>query len=134
MFVDASAIIALLADEPEAERISSALAAAPARITSPIAVLEAVMGLARPDKFNIGQAAAKPIVLEFLETRDIEIRDLPPAATAVDLAVGAADRYGSGRRRLNLGDCLHYACARHYAMPILATDDEFRQTDLDVVP
>jgi len=134
MFVDASAIIALLADEPGAERISSTLADAPARITSPVAVLEAVMGLARPDKFNRGQAAVQPIVLDFLELRDIEIRDLPPAPVAVDLAVGAANRYGSGRRRLNHGDCLHYACARHYAVPILATDDEFRQTDLDVVP
>lgn len=134
MFVDASAIMALLADEPGAERISRALADAPARITSPVAVLEAVMGLARPDKFDRGQAAVQPIVLEFLELRDIEIRDLPPAMAAVDLAVEAADRYGKGRRRLNLGDCLHYACARHYAMPILATANEFRQTDLDVVP
>ncbi len=134
MFVDASAIIALLADEPEAERISRALTAAPARITSPVAVLEAVMGLARPDKFDRGPAAVQPIVLEFLELRDIEIRDLPPATEVIDLAVGAADRYGSGRRRLNLGDGLHYACARHYAVPILATADAFRQTDLDVAP
>lgn len=134
MFVDACAIIALLADEPGAERVSRALANAPARITSPVAVLEAVMGLARPDKFNLGQAAVKPVVLEFLEARDIEIRELPPVPETVDLAVGAADRYGAGRRRLNLGDCLHYACAKYYRVPILATDDEFRHTDLETIP
>ena len=39
MFVDACAMVALLADEPEAERVSRALAGAPVRITSPVAVL-----------------------------------------------------------------------------------------------
>jgi ribonuclease VapC len=46
----------------------------------------------------------------------------------------AADRYGPGPHRLNLGDFLHYACAKHYQVPILATDDEFRQTDLEAIP
>ena len=134
MFVDACAIIALLSEEPEAERVSRALATAPDRITSPVAVLEAVMGLARADKFDLAAVVVQSIVLEFLEARDIEIRDLPPASETVRLAVGAAGRYVSGRRRLNLGDCLHYACAKYYRTPILATGDEFRQTDLETVP
>jgi ribonuclease VapC len=46
MFVDACAIIAVLSDEREAERVSEALAAASQRLTSPVAVLEAVFGLA----------------------------------------------------------------------------------------
>ena len=93
MFVDACAIIAVLSDEPEAERVSRALAAAKDRMTSPVAVLEA--------------------------TR---------------LALSAAHRYRAGRHGLNLGDCLHYACAKFHKVPILATDDEFRHTDLETVP
>ncbi len=50
MFVDACAIIALLSDEPEAQRVSDAIASAKAAFTSPVAVLEAVLGLARPEK------------------------------------------------------------------------------------
>ena len=134
MFVDASAIIAVLSDEPEAERVSQALAAAEKRITSPVAVLEAVLGLARPDKFGLSVAALEPLVLEFLEERGIEIHDMPPAKGATALSLHAADRYRSGRHGLNLGDCLHYACAKYYRVPILATADEFRQTDLDTVP
>ncbi len=38
-------------------------------------------------------------------------------------------RYRVGRHRLNLGDCLHCACAKYQGVPILATDDEFRQTE-----
>lgn len=134
MFVDACAIIALLSDEPEAQRVSEALLATGERITSPVAVLEAALGLARPDKFNLSIDAVEPIIVEFLDERGIEIRDLPPAAEATSLALSAAHLYRSGRRGLNLGDCLHYACARYYDVPILATGDEFRQTDLTVVP
>ncbi|SEO89459.1 Uncharacterized protein, contains PIN domain [Methylobacterium sp. UNC300MFChir4.1] len=134
MFVDASAIVALLADEPEAERISTALASAHQSRTSPVAVLETVLALARPDKFDMTVEAVGPIVLEFLEARGIEICDLPPASETTALALSAAHRYRAGRRGLNLGDCLHYAAARFYRTPILATADEFRRTDLETVP
>lgn len=53
MFVDACAIIAVLSDEPEAGRVSDAIASGKNAFTSPVAVLEAVLGLARPDKFGL---------------------------------------------------------------------------------
>lgn len=134
MFVDACAIIALLSDEPEADRVSNAIASGKGLFTSPVAVLEAVLGLARPDKFGIAVSEVEPIVIEFLQDRAIEIRDLPPAEEATRLALSAADRYRSGRHGLNLGDCLHYACAKYFDVPILATADEFRQTDIATVP
>ncbi|HLP70407.1 MAG TPA: type II toxin-antitoxin system VapC family toxin [Rhizobium sp.] len=134
MFVDACAIIALLSDEPEAQRVSDAIASAKASFTSPVVVLEAVLGLARPDKFGLTVAEVEPIVIEFLEERGIEIRGLPPADATTRIALSAAHRYRAGRRGLNLGDCLHYACARYYDVPILATANEFRHTDIDTVP
>ena len=133
MFVDASALIALLSGEREATRISDALTAATSRMTSPVVVLETVMGLSRPDKFNRSVAELEPMVLEFLELRDIELRDLPPAAEVTQLCLDAAHRFRKGRHGLNLGDCLHYACAKYYDVPMLATDSEFKQTDLDIV-
>ena len=133
MYVDACAIVALLADEPEAMRVADALTRTASPITSPIAVLEAALALARPDKFDISVATAGAIVEEFLRERTITVRDLPPATETSRLALDAAHRYRTGRRGLNLGDCLHYACARHYDVPILATADEYRQTDLEVV-
>ena len=60
-------------------------------------------------------------------------RDLPPADATTRIALSAAHRYRAGRRGLNLGDCLHYACAKYYNVPILATADEFRQViDVDL--
>jgi ribonuclease VapC len=134
MFIDACAIIALLSDEPEAERVSEALASADRRITSPVAVLETVIGLARPDKFDRPVDAIEALVFEFLDARGIELEDMPPAAEATQLALLAAHRYRQGRHGLNLGECLHYACAKHYRVPILATAGEFRQTGLETVP
>jgi ribonuclease VapC len=134
MFVDACAIIAVLSDEPEADRVSDALVSAPQRLTSPVAVLEAALALARSDKFGLPVAAVEPLIVEFLDERGIDIRDLPPAMETTRLALSAADRYRAGRHGLNLGDCLHYACAKFYGVPILATADEFRQTDLETAP
>lgn len=133
MYVDACAIVALLADEPEAGRISGALANAKAPITSPISVLEAALALARPDKFDMSVAELGPVIAEFLDERGIKVCDLPPAAQTMALALHAAHHFRGGKRGLNLGDCLHYACARHYQVPILATANEFRLTDLEVV-
>lgn len=98
MYVDACSIIALLSDEPEAQRVSDALAGAQKRITSPVAVLEAALGLARPDKFGVSVEAVEPIILEFLELRGIEIRDLPPAKRTTSLALSAAHRFRGGQR------------------------------------
>lgn len=134
MFVDACAIIAVLSGEREAERVSAALARAEERFTSPVAVLEAALGLARPDKLDLPVRAVAPFVMEFLDQWGIEIRDLPPAEQATALALSAADRFRRGRHGLNLGDCLHYACAKYYGVPILATDDEFRATDVRTIP
>ena len=134
MFVDAAAIVAVLSGEGEAGRCSAALAGASEPITSPIAVWEAAVALARADKLGLPLDRAERLVLRFLEDRGITTRDLPEAAEAISLSLEAARRFRSGPARLNLADCFHYACARHYRVPILSTADEFRSTDIRTVP
>lgn len=133
LFVDAAAIIAILSDEPESGRCAKALSEAAARFTSAIAVWEAAMALSRTDKFALPLATCQEIVVRFLEDRAIDIAELPPATTAVELSLDAAARYRSGPVRLNLADCFHYACARHAQAAMLSTADEFRFTDLETV-
>lgn len=133
MFVDACAIIALMTDEEEAGRVADALESADRRITSPVAVLEVVLALSRPDKFDLPVADIEPAVLDFLDCRSIDIVDLPPATECTQLAMSAAQRFRQGRRGLNICDCLHYACAKYYRVPILATNEEFELTDLETV-
>jgi ribonuclease VapC len=132
-FVDAAAIVAILAAESEADRCAAAITAASDPFTSPIAVWEAVISLARPDKFGRIDRA-QTAVHRLLDDCGIELRQMPPPAEAASISTEAARLYRSGRRRLNLADCFHYACARHYGAAILSTDDEFRFTDLETVP
>jgi ribonuclease VapC len=134
MFVDAAAIVAIIGDEPEADRCSSAVMTASERLTSPIAVWEAVVALARPDKFDVPVERTAELVNAFLDERRIAVRDLPEAPAALALSLEAAQRFRGGSGRLNLADCFHYACARHYGVAMLSTADEFRFTDLEVVP
>ncbi|MGW6780322.1 type II toxin-antitoxin system VapC family toxin [Brucella pseudogrignonensis] len=134
MFIHACALVAVLSDEPEAERVSTAILNAKARFTSSLAVLETALALSRPDKFDLPIDHVEPIIMEFLDARCIELRDLPPAKHTTTLSLHAANAYRNGRRGLNLADCIHYACARYYRVPILATDHEFCETDLETVP
>ena len=133
MFIDAAAIIAVLSDEEEAERCSEAIANASERMISAIAVWEAAVGLARPDKLDISIETSGRMVTRFLEDRGIAVCELPDAAQAVALSLSAAGRFRSGAKRLNLADCFHYACAKHYKVPILSTAEGFRFTDIETV-
>jgi len=134
MFVDAAAIVAIIGDEPEADRCATAISTADKRITSPIAVWEAAVALARPEKSTKPVAVTAAMVSEFLLERSIEVRDFPPSDVLIALTTDAATHFRSGRNRLNLADCFHYAFARHYSVAMLSTADEFRFTDLETVP
>jgi len=133
MFIDAAAIVAILGAEVEGDRCGIALASAGQPVTTAIALWEAVVALARPDKFgdiDLAQEAVRRLV----ERRGIQLRQLPEPDTLFALSTDAARRYGKGPRRLNLADCFHYAAAKHYGLTILSTADEFRLTDLETVP
>lgn len=133
MFVDAAAMVAVLGREVEMDRCMEAMAAVEEVFTSPIAVWEAAMALARADKLGVPVPASFDLVMRFLQDNGIELRQLPPPEELVTLSASAAARFRGKTGYLNLADCFHYACARHHGAPILSTAGEFRFTDLDVV-
>lgn len=129
MFVDASAIVAILTREPEADSLADLLEAARAPITSPIAVFEAVLGICRKHHASIEEAEED--VHEFLELAGIQM--IPITANEVDTALAAFSRYGKGRghpAQLNLGDCFAYAMAKNYRTSLLFKGEDFKKTDI----
>lgn len=127
MFVDASAMIAMIAEEPDGEMLAGQLQAAPPaeRITSVIAVWEAVAGLHRLSKLPLPAIELK--IRSFLATASIEV--IPLTLDHLSPALDAFDRYGRHRlpesernKALNLGDCFHYAAARRAGTGILHKD------------
>lgn len=129
MFVDASALTAGMLREPGSDHLLLQLRSATRRSTSPIAVWETAVAIARVLKLNTSVARAK--VHDYLIGLDVDI--LPITAEIGNLALEAFDRFGKGRHpaKLNMGDCFAYACARHYRQPLLYKGDDFALTDIN---
>lgn len=129
MFVDASAIVAILTGEDEAELLAAALDRGEASVTSPIAVWEAAASISRKTG---GKAADElPGILEFLDMAGTVVE--PVAMPETTAALGAFDRYGrrSGHPAdLNMGDCFAYAFAATRRLPLLYKGKDFAATDL----
>ena len=129
MFVDASALTAMIVDEHDGIALMRRMEKAGRRMTSPIAVWEATLAVARLTGKSF--AETKQGLDRFLDLGGVELTPIPADVTA--LAIDAYDRFGKGRHRarLNMGDCFAYACARHFGQPLLYKVDDFAQTDIE---
>lgn len=129
MFVDSSAIVAILTREPEADSLADRLDATPTRITSPIAIFEAALAVCR--KRQVSVVEARNDVHEFLAIA--RIGTVAVAPTDADLALEAFALYGKGRNhpaQLNLADCFAYAMAKRHDRALLFKGDDFDKTDI----
>jgi len=129
MFLDASAIVAILTRELGFERLVARMETAQHRSTSGLSVLEAVLALHRIGKVPI--PLAQEVVEAFLGQAAIAI--VPLAEPETREAISAYARYGKGQghpAQLNLGDCFSYACARTNRVPLLFIGNDFSQTDI----
>jgi ribonuclease VapC len=138
MFVDASAVIAVLAEEPKGSEVVRALKnhGGPFAL-SPLTVFESTLGLARA---RVGRkravsgediATALAAVVKFCEALQAE----EPAVTPylARKAVEAAARFGKivgHRADLNFGDCFVYAHAQARGEALLFVGDDFTRTDI----
>lgn len=126
MIVDSSAVIAILAGEPDAEVMSNALeTASRVAIAAPTLVeLYIVADRARDPR-------ARSALDELLRTVDPRIE--PFTAEHATIARQAHRDYGRGSghpARLNFGDCFAYALAKATGEPLLYKGDDFGHTDI----
>ena len=128
MFVDASAMIAILTYENEKERFQTILKNSTEVITSPLAMYEAVLGVAR--KLSCPLRDAQHAVADFIKEAEAEIASIDEKIGGI--ALEAFERFGKGRHRaaLNMGDCFSYACAMSRSVPLLFKGDDFIHTDI----
>lgn len=128
IFVDTSAIIAVIGREPDAAMFAAKIGAEDERITSAHVLLEASMRLASVLSFS-------PTVADMLVTRMLHesgIAIVPITESIGHASVTAFERYGKGRgkAKLNFGDCLSYACAKVHGARLLFKGDDFVHTDI----
>ena len=128
LFADASALIAIITGEAEADTLADTLEADPLRICSALSVWETMAGLCRSYTFSVPTARAH--TRRFLDTA--RIRLVPIGEPESDLATEAYAQFGKGRHSaaLNMGDCFAYACAKSNQAKLLYKGDDFAKTDL----
>lgn len=128
MFVDASALCAILLGEVEGAAFEQRIAMAADPMTSGIAIWETVRSLVRAKALEVAEAEAE--VLTYISAAEVTVFDigLREASAALD----AFSRFGKGRHpaRLNMGDCFAYACAKAHGVPLLFKGDDFPLTDI----
>ncbi|MCM2503934.1 type II toxin-antitoxin system VapC family toxin [Aureimonas altamirensis] len=137
MFIDASAIVAVLTREPGFEELERRLNEIRGTFyVSPLVRYEATLALARaksgerrPDAELVSYAEA--VVSAFIE--DIGAEEVSIDSKIGVAAIEASARYGKSvghAADLNFGDCFAYACARRLGVGLIYKGSDFIHTDL----
>ncbi|HJU18305.1 MAG TPA: type II toxin-antitoxin system VapC family toxin [Stellaceae bacterium] len=125
MVIDTSALIAILFEEPDAERFAYALSEASVRLISAVTRVE-LSFVVEGRKGETGRAD-----LELL-LRDGGFDIVAVTPQQAEIAIEAFRRFGRGRHRagLNIGDCFSYALAVASDHALLFKGDDFSHTDI----
>ena len=129
LFVDASAVVAMLGNETDALEIAGRLRTPGDRLWSAIVRWEITAALARLPTF--GPDVARSSVLAFGSEWSFTL--VPIGEREDEIAHQAYRTYGKGTghpAQLNMGDCFAYACAKAYQAKLLYKGDDFSHTDL----
>jgi ribonuclease VapC len=122
---DASAILAILLGESDADYyVSRLFEAGDARI-SPVNWWEVQVRIR-----SLRGAAAEAEAAVWMEASGLRVE--PVTLPQARIAAEAFARYKGRPARLNLGDCFAYALARSMDAPLLCKGGEFSQTDIAV--
>lgn len=126
MIIDASAVIAILRDEPEAGSFAKAIAGAGSRRISAVNFVEAAVVI---------DASRDPVASRRFDDllRAAQIAVEPVTEAQAQIAREAYRDFGKGsghRAGLNIGDCFAYALSKVSGEPILFKGDDFAHTDL----
>lgn len=131
MFIDASVMVALLANGPEATAFADRIANAKTRLTSGLVVLEATTRLAV--MLDVDPVLVETRIQALLVEAGISVVAINGGIATK--AVAAFSRFGKGRThpaQLSLAECMSYACARAYRVPLLSAGGDFSQTDIEI--
>lgn len=127
LFIDASALVAIIAEESDADQMIAAIEADDDPIWSPVSCWETVAALRFSKGLALGEA--REIVEAYASARPFRL--VPIGATEMDFALDAYARYGRGTpAALNMGDCFAYGCAKAHGARLLYKGDDFARTDL----
>jgi ribonuclease VapC len=126
MIIDASAVIAILQNEPEAASCAKVIASARIRRISAVNYVEAAVVI---------DGSREPVASRRFDElfRAAQVTVEPVTEAQAQIAREAYRDFGKGsghRAGLSFGDCFAYALAKATGEPILFKGDDFAHTDL----
>ena len=126
MIIDASAIVAILRNEPQAGSCANAIAGTTSRRVSAVNYVEAAVVI---------DGSRDPVASRRFDDlfREAQLVVEPVTESQARIAREAYRDFGKGSGHpagLNFGDCFAYALAKATGEPILFKGDDFRRTDL----
>lgn len=136
MFLDASAVVAILEREDDWQELQARLEDGAPLWYSALVRFEVAQAIARRQG-----GKRRPTAAQFAEASGhvdrffagIEARVVEIDAKIGLLAIEASMRYGKAvghSADLNMGDCFAYACAKSLNVPLLYKGEDFARTDL----
>jgi ribonuclease VapC len=141
MFIDASVLVAIFNQEPDASDLEDEIIDCAARkYVSPMVKFEACTALARTSWLRAGPKGksrgallteARAAIDSYLQ--ELGITEISVTSETGVLAAEAAatfGRYVGHKANLNFGDCFSYACAKTLGVPLLYKGNDFSETDL----
>jgi len=144
MYLDASAIVAILNKEDDAAYFLSKIdQAKKPMFYSSATAFEAIISLSRRIADTVVGAKA-PTPPEIIERAQDIVEQFLSAIGAKEMAINgrmyrtaleAARTYGkfiAHPAKLNFGDCLAYACAKEYRLSLLCKGEDFPLTDIEL--
>ena len=143
MFLDASALVAIVGEEEDAELLLDRIDQSKGKFFySSLSMYEAVISLAQKRKREApGEQVPTPphliddcqkIVEGFLE--EIGAQEVVIGGGMHKKAIEASRTFGrvaDHPAQLNFGDCFAYACAKAYRLPLLFKGNDFSKTDIE---
>lgn len=130
IFVDASALISIVAREDDALTLAALLEKERQRLCSAMSIWETVTGLCRSYMFSVESAHERVrLVRQHLALQMVQIGEREH-----ELALQAYAQFGKGRHPagLNMGDCFTYACAKAHRATLLFKGEGFSKTDIGI--
>lgn len=141
LFVDASIVVAILAEEEDASILIDRLeqhgapyyVSAVVRMEATLSLTQRLAGVDGRDRPATPEMidTARRLVEQFIS--DLDCKEAMITGDVGAKALDAAQQFGkimNHPARLNMGDCFTYACARAYRTRIAFKGDDFSYTDL----
>jgi ribonuclease VapC len=126
LMVESSALTAIILEEPGWRQLAEQVVRTNA-FTTCFNVFEAALAIVRERQLKPSEAYS--IVLDAMARLAIEVTGYE--ADAIPLAIAGREKFGSGKRGLNLGDCLSYGAAKRHSARLLYVGEDFARTDVN---